>query len=305
MTTKKSFLGGKFPPVIADAIKDKAKSLGVSVNELLEGIFMKVLDKDSDNQLTKEEFFQYFNDNVREVIREELESFGNIQQDNTEVDTIGSSDEDNENEEEPEAVSHIEPYEAPESWWAFEQLPNRFKDELNCHILSHWEYRLNSVLDFEEIELHDFLSSLADKTVQEAIEPPKYDCNDMEFYRILPEELATIVDSVLQDAIEENGESYNKGNFYRIFAKLLIAKSNEIFVKARTFEISFSRREYVYLEKLMAYVNRSRKQKFKSLKQWMLYRLGDYLNDLGSWASLNDKDMKELGKEFMEKAVNG
>ncbi|MBK7870872.1 MAG: hypothetical protein IPJ74_09380 [Saprospiraceae bacterium] len=58
MPKELEFIGGKFPKPVKEALKERADIAGLSMNEYLERLFVKMLDDEGDGQFSETEFKQ-------------------------------------------------------------------------------------------------------------------------------------------------------------------------------------------------------------------------------------------------------
>lgn len=195
---------------------------------------------------------------------------------------------------EDEGTEYLEDF-----WERWDEIGPLVRQELNCFILE----AAGEVDEFSSIYIPEVLENLADTLREKAADPIPYVCEDaMDFQEVLPEVLSNEIITVIGKAVDEViGTGVRKEDLFRTAAHFLDERADTLYVDARSFQLTFERKEWFYLDRLVTEVNREFKTEFSNLQELIIYILGEKMEHLGTgFFSPRDRGMLEMGKRFKQ-----
>lgn len=261
---KKQHIGCRVASEVKEALRENAENAGLTLTEYLEEVFDDHLNGDGTDLL------EFLEEDEEEADFEDLPPGESIS------DLGGLS--------------------------AF--LPELMARELGCSITEAWEEAQEKAPDSTDPLSVLFLELLADRLDDGATGGARY-CEDGANYDYyLPEELTEQVDAVLIDSLNELGQHPSRTDLFQLIADLLRDKANGIYEHERTIELSFTRNQWIQLDKAIAKLNKDADFDFKAstVKELIHQFLGDTLTKLAGTSFFSgkpkDPDMYGVGEEL-------
>lgn len=283
---KTGFIGGNFPMELKQAVDQYMNENGLTQTEVVLQAVRSFLDKDGDSMFTQEEYDLSLKGNAKFL--EEIRAMVN--------EAVTSAL--------PEPPT-IEPVPAPNPNSVKDKggltgiLPGIIAGELNCTILDAWETTGKASSKKDAVS---FLYALAGNLSEKATE--KYCKKEAkEYWETLPTDLVAILDPLVLDSLELVGAPPTKKDLFSMLAELVEDAAAKIYAQYNSVVLTFSAEENKVLNRLIE----KEQGRFESPTEVVVYALGKYLQekgDGGMWRE-TDKEMYELGKDFMERAEEG
>lgn len=321
-STKKEFMGGRFPKRIKDVVQERANQNGQTMNEYLEGLLINVLDNDGDGQVPESQYNELLERlNVLEANqKQEAEAVPFIDPSTGIVADLSPMEEAEDTPEEPvmeetiieETVMEVTPIEAEIE--AIERsplevlresLPPVVAGELSAEIAATWAAMNGTTQEPKsKILIADFFETLAEKLTDKAKAPHKFPRKAEALLSTLPASYQAEIIPIIEAARAEFKGDVPKERFFIMLADLLNDAADRLYIEARAFEIVFTRAEFSLIDQMLEKTNKYREKPLVDLQAWIYEKLGVELRRIGEGWLVDNTPMRELGKTLIERGKN-